>query len=191
MISRPQHPPSLFSGQGSGAEDSAPGRDRIRDALAIRCAEAEAHCPEALDLCAEALAALHDELSGCASEARIRGPRAPKYHREQLRGEHATTVEDLARYSMEAPRALIAIVRVLALRCGHRVEPIDHIPVRLSEASALVSERHSAVEASLHRAQDDGRVDPVEAGRIRAKLRGMKHAVTALDASLAKIEGGR
>lgn len=110
--------PVEASSQGP-AEDHVAPQDRLRDALALRCAEMEAAAPEALDLAAQVLAELHARLAGRASATA--GTRAPKYRREQLRGEHPITLEDLAWLAQNAPTALGPALDLLAQPTGYRL----------------------------------------------------------------------
>jgi len=121
---RPDIRPVTVSGQGSDETTVTPA-DRLRDALAIRCGELEANRPEVLDLVAETLEILRGHLAGRA--ASLAGNRSAKYFREALRGEHALTLEDLARLAIDAPLGVSAALAKLARRAGYQMVPDDVI----------------------------------------------------------------
>ncbi len=123
MASRPELRPALARGQEPPEGDVAPNRlDRTRDELAVRCAEAELLDPESLDFAAELYVAIHEPLAGRATL--LRGNRKPKYFREQLRGVHPLTVEDVARLLRTVPRDMQAFVRLLARAVGCGLVPL-------------------------------------------------------------------
>lgn len=143
--------------QGLSEQGAATATDRVRDTLAVRCAGMEATAPEALDLAAEVLSELHTRLAGRASA--LAGNRASKYFREQLRGEHAITLEDLARLALEAPTALGPALDVLARPTGYRLiaREVTAVPDSVFEATAKMQETAGAFFAALTRALREGR----------------------------------
>ena len=154
--------------------------DRLRDALAVRCQAIERERPEVLDLTMEVLGALHDHLSGRASS--LAGNRAPKYFRECLRGEHALTLEDLARLAMDAPTALGPALDRLLRPTGYRVV-VNDVPGPSSapEAAAQLVEEINIVTVALLRALSDGRQsDRGEGALLVRQLDGIERRVAAL-----------
>lgn len=151
-------------GNQQGPEDVtvAPARERVRDALAVRCVELEATAPEVLDLVAEVLAELHARLAGRASSTS--GARAAKYRREQLRGEHPITLEDLAALALEAGTALGPALARLAEAAGHRIV-IPHdvvLPTSVIEAHAALIESEGAFHAAVLRDADPELIDQLK-----------------------------
>ena len=147
-------------GQGP-QEDQVTPQDRLRDALAVRCTELEMTRPEVLDLTAEVLAGLHVGMAGRASA--LAGNRAPKYFREQLRGEHAITLEDLCRLTREAPTVVGPALDLLARAAGHRIV-IPHdvvLPASITEAHAVLMEAAVEFHAALLRGADREVTDPL------------------------------
>jgi len=157
--------PMGASGQGP-QEDQVTPQDRLRDALAVRCSELEMTRPEVLDLAAEVLAELHVHLAGRASA--LSGNRSAKYFREALRGEHALTLEDLARLAVDAGTALGPALDLLARAAGHRIV-IPHdvvLPTSVVEAHAALMESavefHAAVMRGAGREVTDPLAEKVE-----------------------------
>jgi len=151
----------LTASEQGPQEDQVTPLDRFRDALAVRCTELESSAPEALDLAAEVLAELHANLAGRASATA--GARAPKYRREQLRGEHPITLEDLAALALEAGTALGPALDLLARAAGHRIV-IPHdvaLPTSITEAHAALMEAAVDFHAALLRGADREVTDPL------------------------------
>lgn len=161
---------------------SAPERvDRTRDEIAVRAGELELTDPDALDLAAELYVAIHEQLAGRATE--LRGPRRPKYFREQLRGVHPLTLEDVARLALVVPAQLVPFVRRLATSVGCTLTPQRREVVNLHEASARVAEMAGSTTAAVQRATADGEVDASEASDIEAQIEALQAHLDELKAA--------
>ena len=168
----------------------APTVDRVRDALAERCVEMEREAPEALDLAAEVIAALHAHLAGRATG--LAGTRSPKYRREQLRGEKCIAVEDLAWLALNAPTALASALGQLARPTGYRVVAEDVAgPDTVTEATAAMVESTSIVFAGVTRALEDGRIDQHEAAVLDREAEKSERRLAALRKALDARRGNR
>ena len=147
------------------AAPEEPTKDRIRDAIAERSPRLDGIAPKAIDLAADVLAVLHQQLHGRA--ASLHGHRSAKARREQLRGEDALTIEDLAYLTLEAPRAIVLALDVLARRVGYRVVPVDPVAPSFGEVLARQAESGGELLAAGMRANADGQVSPDEAQELR------------------------
>ena len=166
-----------------------PGRERTRDALALRCQRLEETRPDVLEVAADALTALREALHGRASEAA--GNHAPQYWRAVLRGEHAATVEDLARLALDEPAAAAAGVGVLAVEAGYQLEPIPDGAASIGQTGAAVAESGGRVTSELVGALADGCVDSAEEAALSASIERHKLHVAALEAALSRIRRAR
>lgn len=155
--------------------------DRTRDEIAVRAGDLELTHPDALDLAAELYVEVHAQLCGRATE--LRGPRRPKYFREQLRGVHPLTVEDLARLALAVPEAMVPFVRRLARELGCTLTPSRRAVVTLHEASARVAETAGRTTAAVQRATADGNVDGAEAVDIERRIEELQAHLDALKAA--------
>ncbi len=101
--------------------------------------------PAAIDLAAEAVAALHATVNGHAAE--LAGNRPAPVFREQLRGLRPLTAEDLARLAAQAPATLLAwlcpFLRAVAHGAPHELTAV------LTQVIPLVDERLQAARAQL------------------------------------------
>lgn len=156
--------------------------DRVRDAMALRCGELEQIKPEALDLAAAGVAAVHDALHGQATE--LRGARSAAYRRQQLRGEHGLTVEDLAQLALDAPESAIALLGVFARALGQELGPQQGTALELHEAKARLNEEHAHLQATMDRQMSDGGIDAEEARVSLERVRLLKDELAAIEASL-------
>ncbi len=129
----------------------------------------------------------HEALHGRATGHR--GNRGAGYFRQQLRGEHPITLEDVSRLALEVPEALVPALGTLARALGRRLEPLPLTDAGVGEAAAGLSEGAAPVVATALRAlANDGVVDAEEADEIRAALRPLKGQVAALESALARID---
>ena len=178
---------SAGNAQGSFGPDVAPPSqaDRNRDAIADRCAELERDHPEAVDLAADVSAALHEQLTGRASEHA--GNRPPKYFREQLRGAHALTLEDLCRLALHVPDAVVPALAVLARRMGYVLEAArPRQQAELLGFAGSASERFGALMKAITRAVEDGRIDAVEGHRISGLARSVQDDLVGIQVAAWK-----
>jgi len=160
--------------------------DRVRDAMGLRAQELEALNPEALDLAAQVVAALHDGLHGEATAHR--GNRGANYFRQQLRGEHPISIEDLSRLALEAPVAVLGALTVLARELRYDLQPVAPTPSNnLHQELATFSRSAGSTAGGLADALADGRTTPEEARRELERLRAHKHDVARIEASLEAV----
>lgn len=162
--------------------------DRIRDRLAVRSSWLEGHHPEALDLEAELLALLANELAGVAS---LLGDTPTAEHtREALRGQRHAHLALLCRLASsgrpEAGRALDAILARLAEARGYRLEPVAPAAVTVGEALAQHAVAGGEITATVTRAVADGQVTDDEAADIEERVREQEEASARLLAATAR-----
>jgi hypothetical protein len=119
--------------------------DASRERILTRCPDLERVSPDAVDLAAEAVAALHEALNGHAIE--YAGNRPASYFRRQVRGEEALTAEDLARLAIQAPAALVAWLCPLLRAVAHGAP--QEMTAALAQVIPLVDERLQAARAQL------------------------------------------
>lgn len=185
--SRPELRPAVGRPQEPPEGDAAPGRlDRTRDELAIRCPELELLDPEALDLGAELYVAIHEPLAGRATL--LRGNRRAKYFREQLRGVHPLTVEDLARLLRAVPRDMLPFVRLLARAVGCTLVPLAGRgeAAEIHEAGARAAETHGRAVGAVMRAAADGVIDGGELEDIDAEIEEAERRLQELKSAAAR-----
>jgi hypothetical protein len=166
----------------------SPFADRVRDALSLRASEMDELCPEALDLAAELVAALHEQLLGRATECR--GNRGAGYFRQALRGEHPLTLEDIARLALEEPEALVPALSILAARIGRQLAPAPRM-APAAQAAADVASAAGEVSSGTLRALEDGVIDQAEAHALCPGVRRLADRVAILEASLAGTRSER
>lgn len=162
----------LHADQAPSEADSA----LIRDRLAVERQRLDAIEPNALDLAAEVLAALHAELRG--ELAGLAADRTPRYRRGQLLGENGLPIEDLAYLALQRPAAVSRALRSLL--------PDDaEMAMTLGEAGAQVAVTTGEFFAALIAALEDGRITYAEAdqldrllGDIEAQARQARAALT-------------
>lgn len=109
-----------FVAPGTGRKEAlAPlsQSDVCRENIVARNADLERICPDAVDLVADATAALHDSINGRAAD--LAGDRAPRYFRDQLRGSRALTADDLGRLAVQAPADLCAWLSPILVAVAH------------------------------------------------------------------------
>lgn len=160
-------------------------RDRVRDAIARRCPGGERCNPEAHDVEADFIVALHTELAGCAESTR--GHRSADYWRKALRGDdHPPTACDLSRVAVEKPLAIVAPCNVLLRRAGYVAVPDDAMPIDIHEATAKSGEAHARTVSAVLRAVSDGEISEAEDAEIEQaialeerKLAGLRAAKNA------------
>jgi hypothetical protein len=162
----------------------SPGAALVRDRIALRRQDLDDLCPRALDLAAEATAALHGALHGDATAHR--GDRSARYFRGQLTGENAIAVEDLCRLVVEAPAAVAAALRHLARAAGYRLEPLGETAGTVATEGADVSEAAGKLAAALMRAIEDGQISLPEAEHLEGRVGDLKSQVAELEAALAR-----
>jgi len=141
--------------QGSEEHDSAHDATRaaFRDALGARCQALDSGDPGVLDLVAEVLVELHERLRGQC--VKLSGQRTDKQFREQLRGERAMTLEDIARLALHAPEALAPGLSAIAEACGYTLvadsrEARKPVLVEIAEATSAAADlNREAVQTQL------------------------------------------
>jgi len=158
--------------------------ERVRRNLADRRQGLEELCPEALDVAARALVALHRGVVG--RQEALRGDRSGSYYRRQLRGEDTLPVEDLARLAIDAPTALVPALAVLAQRAGYALTPLTPMRINAAEAVASFAEQATHVVATHTRAQADGVIDESEEEKLVDELAATERRLSILRASLSR-----
>jgi len=156
--------------------------DPVRDSLAEHHQHLDRLCPAALDVAAQAHAALHQHLTGIASQ--LCGARSPDHFRQALRGERNLSIVDLAFLAvqpMSEPRAAVAaMLAVLAHEVGCRVTPTGQGAPILGSACALLIETFGVSLGAVERAREDGRIDETERPQVIAALEGLQRRVAEL-----------
>jgi hypothetical protein len=166
--------------------------DHLRDRLASRDQRMEERYPEALDLEARVVAAMHQELHGCA--AAVAGVESPEQFREVLRGLRSMRVgRHLCRLVRsprpEAKRAVDALLRILAEERGYRIEPMgEATSASLAAAGGELVRESGDVSAVLMEVLEDGRVDAAELERLKREVGEMDRAAAKLHAQIAALE---
>lgn len=161
---------------------------RVRDSIAEICPGGERFSPEAHDLQARFVAALHDALAGSIST--VAGHRLPQHLRDALRGQRHLTDCDLARFCRDAPRAAAAGLAVLADACGYELTPKRPMPVSLARASAAVSRRVGPLVAMAIDAEADGVVTAEEGHAIAQEAASVVRDAVALEQAARKVARG-
>jgi hypothetical protein len=129
------------------------------------------------------LAALRPGLLGRA--AALRGDRSESLFRRILAGKRALSLEDMARLALEAPRALVPPLAVLARALGYRLVRVERpamtVPLAAACGRFLVSaaEAGAAIVESI--ARDRERQDRAA---LEAQLEAHGRAVDALQLEL-------
>lgn len=152
--------------------------DLIRPVIAARREVLNTIRPEAIDLAAEFTAILHAQLHGRATC--LHGDRGENYRRQQLRGEHPITVEDLGLLLLEAPGAVALALAPLAARAGYDLVPAAPVVPDLEEATAAVAEMAGSVVAHVTRAGADDVIDDQEDAAISGEIQRLERRVAAL-----------
>lgn len=190
--------------QGLREHDATPSQvDSTREAIIERVPELERlrpHGPRAVELAAEATAALHDAINGHAVE--YCGNREPKYFREMLRGERPITWEDTGRLAIEtparlaeglkpfllaiaegAPQALVAILADVAPVAGFHLAPGSRPRVDAIDAAAGLTGLAGPTAEAVIRDARDGSIDD-RAGHLD-RIRALKEQVAQLEAAVS------
>jgi hypothetical protein len=166
--------------------------DQVRDAIAARDQRMEERYPEAHDLEARVVAAMHAELHGCA--ASVAGVEAPEHLREALRGLRPLKLgRHLCRLVLsprpEAGRAVDAVLAILAEARGYRLEPLEVATAGDVFAAGVELMRESTdVSAALMEGLRDGRLDAAELERLKLEVREMDAARARLASQIAALE---
>lgn len=141
---------------GQGTRMSPGQAAEARERILARNERLERVCPDAVDLSAEAIAALHERLHGRAAE--IAGDRSEKYFCALLRADKPITGEDLARLAIQAPADVVAWFAPLLLMIAHGApheltrlleDLVPLLDTRLQQAREIVSEIHAAVAVRM------------------------------------------
>jgi hypothetical protein len=156
--------------------------DQYRERLSRRRSLLARATPAAVDLAAESLAGLHGILGG--SVETCSGPRNGRYARSQLLGERALPLEDLAWWSLQAPRAAVEALRPLARAAGYRLVPAAPLARAIPEAAAQLDAAASRVSAGMLRALADGVVDDIERRALAVELAHLQRRLSETDRSL-------
>jgi hypothetical protein len=168
---------------GCASPDDRTFREKVRDAIARRCPGGERCTPEAHEIEADLIVALHSELNGCAEATR--GHRSADYWRKALRGEdHPPTTCDLARVADEKPLAIVAACNVLLSRAGYVAVPDDAVPIDIHEATAKSGEAHARTVSAVLRAVSDGEITEAEDAEI-------EHAIALEERKLAGLRAAK
>lgn len=129
------------------------------------------------------LAALRGAIAGRA--AVLRGSRSAFYRQAQMRGEHATTLRDLAEIASDAPLVLVPLAGVLVAGAGHQV-----VPVHAAGPSCPIAAVRGALDAAhdlageMLEALKDGRLTPTEREGLLDRVRVALRRLCAADAAL-------
>lgn len=152
--------------------------DLIRPVIAARRDVLNTIRPEAIDVAAEVTSILHAQLHGRATC--LHGDRGENYRRQQLRGEHPITVEDLGLLVLEAPGAVALALAPLAARAGYELVPSSVVVPDLGEATAAVAEMAGSVVAQVTRAGADNVIDDRERVTISREIQRLERRLAAL-----------
>ena len=166
----------------------------FRRNIATRNEELAREYPRAVDLEANALLALHDEINGEAT--RLRGLRSGQAFRSALVGQKNITLADLCRLATdptrEAKESVRAALRVLAAAVGHELKPLNVAAMEAHEALAEVASSHGAAMAQVSISlADDGRLDENEARVIEPHLEAAQRGLDRLKATVSRAKEGR
>ena len=166
----------------------------FRRNIATRNEELAREYPRAVDLEANALLALHDEINGEAT--RLRGLRSGQAFRSALVGQKNITLADLCRLATdptrEAKESVRAALRVLAAAVGHELKPLNVAAMEAHEALAEVASSHGAAMAQVSISlADDGRLDENEARVIEPHLEAAQCGLDRLKATVSRAKEGR
>jgi hypothetical protein len=163
--------------------------DHVHDNLARRRPRLYEMCPDAIELGAAILVALHRGLAG--RQEAVRGDRAGSIFRREIRGEHSLGVEDLARLALEVPTAVKAPVAILAEAVGLTVQPREprHAEV-VSEALALMRQTVDAGTSAI-KAVADGNITDNEDAEVRSMIASIRAHLVGLEVALAMRRRGQ
>ena len=135
---------------GKGALSTPRLVNVIRENLVERYPDLELMCPDAFEIVAPALAALHAAVNGRAAE--LSGDRDPAYFRDQIRGRRAFGATDEARLSVQAPTLMVPYYRP-ALIALAKVAPLEMAEM-LGEVIQVVDEQLSTTRERLFEVQE-------------------------------------
>jgi hypothetical protein len=177
VVARSEDPASAFA-------------DQVRDAIAARDQRMEERYPEAHELEARIVAAMHAELHGCA--ASVAGIEAPEHLREALRGLRPLKVgRHLCRLALsprpEARRAVDAALQILAEARGYRLEPVGDATATLATAAGSLVKESGDVAATVMEVLEDGTATPAELDRVERELAEQEQAAATLRAQLQRM----
>jgi hypothetical protein len=168
------------------AEETAQPSDRygnIRDALGLRRQRLDAICPAALDLAAEAQAALGDYLCGCATE--YAGDHAAPVWLRALRGGYPLGEADIARLAIQAPDAAEVWLRTIAARAGFLLVPVTGDPGgSITTRAAGVGVALADLVKGAAEAEADGEVSATEIADLCARRAHVRSELAHLDACI-------
>lgn len=163
---------------------------RFRDSIALRCRRSDVEFPQACDLEAEVLEALHAELHGVASA--LSGIHTPENWRERLRGERTLPLADLCRLALDPTRegraAAVAALSLLARAAGYLLAPATAQPGGLVESAITAATIATDALGEVARAVSDGVVDATEAGELRKRAADLRHAAARLEGAVISAE---
>lgn len=175
--------PRLAASPAQGPAVTFPAQ--VRDALAVRLTRYQERYPDVLDLLAEVLVALHDELHGSA--AALAGTNSASHFREVLRGERDLAMRDVLRLFLSPhPKAQAAADRVLSLLEGARSRALA---LDAHEALAQVTEAHGDLSAELARDLRDGKLSPAEGAGLLPEIAALEAKLERLKATAARALG--
>jgi hypothetical protein len=158
--------------------------DRAEDRILDRCRELHDFRSEVPTLSARCVVALHDPLIGSATATS--GQRSPGYRRQQLRGEHPITLEDLAQLATEPTRechtALAAVLRILADEIGYDLAPRGRAIGTLASTTGALTKHIGVTADVVLMATADGVVTADELVEIRVAAQRLRQLAADLDA---------
>lgn len=164
----------------------------MRGRLAERRSELEAYNPRAIDVAANALAALHSAVYRFA--AAVRCDRQARFRVLQVSGERGLPIEDLIAIGAERPEGkagVVELLRVVAEFFGYTLEPIVNEQQRIHETVAAVSRAAGALGADFTLANADGVLDPRELLALEPTILEVESRAAELKAAIAKARGNR
>jgi hypothetical protein len=155
----------------------------FRRAIAARSRRADVLFPEACDLEATVLDAIHREIHGAAPA--LAGVHSPARWREALRGERGFPLADICRLAVtpgrEARQAVQAALQLLQSAVDdHRARAGVTLAGRVSDLAGAAM----ALLGELARANEDGRLDSFEQLRLSRKLEAVEHSLRDVRALL-------
>jgi hypothetical protein len=168
--------------------------NRFREAIAIRNEEYAQAFPAALNLEAQVLHVLHEEINGEA--VNLRGTRSAQGFRAALLGEKNFTLADLCRLATsptrEARSAVKAALQELAASVGYALQAVNAQAMEAHESLAEVASTHGTALAHVSLAlANDGRIDEHEARSIEPHLDAAQKSLDRMKATVSRAKGTR
>ena len=149
----------------------------VRDRLAAERQRLDAMCPGALDLAAEVLTRLHEDLRGEVAD--LAGDRTPRYRRGQLLAEHGLLLEDLLYLYLRRPAAVIRALAPIA-------REVEHSPRSIGDAGAELAEAGGLFLRDLLLSLADGSLTYGEADQLARDLDNLEQGIREARAALVR-----